>query len=112
MQIEIDIGVLKSVSSMKEDKARQIIDQTTKVMINWRTPIDVRPVNQRITVEAPTNLGNGPLGIVLLNNDGAIVAELGYDQERKKFPPQEEEEETMAEGYDQERKKILTAKKR
>jgi hypothetical protein len=113
MQIEIDIEVLKSVSSMKEDKARQIIDQTKKVMNDWRTPIDVTPVNQRITMEAPTDLGDGPLVIVLMNKDAETMAELGYDQERKKFPPREEEGEIVAElGYDQERKKSPQQKKR
>ena len=70
MQIQIDIEVLKSVRSMTEDKARQIIDQTKKVRNDSKTPIDVTPVNQRITVEAPTDLGDGPLVIDLLTNAG------------------------------------------
>ena len=49
---------------------RQIIEQTTKVRINWRKPIDVKPKNDRITVEVPTDLGDGPLVIALMNEDG------------------------------------------
>ena len=78
---------------MSEDKARQIIDQTTKVMINWKTLIDVKPENKRITVEVPTDHGEDPLIIVLMNKEGKTVTALAYDQKAKKFPQQEEDEE-------------------
>jgi hypothetical protein len=95
MQISIDIKVLTFVSSMKEEKARQVIAQTTKVMINGELIdgelIDVNPVEETITVEVPTDLGDGPLVIVLVNKEGETVAPLLYDQEAGEFPPKEED---------------------
>jgi hypothetical protein len=91
--VEINIEVLRSVRSMSEDKARQMIDQTTKVILNWKTLIDVKPVNKRITVEVPTHHGEDPLIIVLMNKEMKTVTALGYDQKEKKFPQQEEDEE-------------------
>jgi hypothetical protein len=87
MPIKIDIEVFRSVSSMNDNKIRQIIDQTTKVIFNGEKPLEVKPVNETITVEVPTNLGDGrPLVIVLMNEKGETLAELGYDQEAGNFP--------------------------
>jgi hypothetical protein len=91
--VEINIEVLRSVRSMKEDKARQIIDETTKVLLNWETLIDVKPANKRITVDVPHHLREHPLIIVLMNKEMKAVAALGYDQKEKKFPQQEADEE-------------------
>jgi hypothetical protein len=91
--VEINIEVLRSVRSMKEDKAQQIISQTTKVILNWETIIDVKPVNKKITVDVPTHLREDPLIIVLMNKEVKAMAALGYDQKEKKFPQQEEDEE-------------------
>ena len=93
MQIPINIEVLKSVHPMTEDEARQIIDQTEKVRINEGTLIGVKKSeNQRIIVEAPTNLGDGLLIVDLINKYGGITT-LAYDLKAKKFLQQEEEEE-------------------
>jgi hypothetical protein len=96
--VEINIEVLRSVRSMSEDKARQIIDQTTKVILNFKTLIDVKQVNKRIAVEVPTHLGEDPLIIVLMNKEMKTVAALGYDQKEKKFPQQEEDDEHEEDG--------------
>jgi hypothetical protein len=82
MQIEINTEVLKTVLSMKDDEARQKIDQTKRVRINGDTLIDVEPKNQTITVEAPT--GDGLVIIDLINKDGATTT-LAYDLKAKKF---------------------------
>jgi len=92
MPIEIDTKFLRSVSSMKEDKAGQIIDQTRKVVIGREKPIDVEPVDKRITVEVPPNLGVGSWVIVLINKEGKTLAVLPYDQEAKKILKQEDED--------------------
>lgn len=92
--VEINIEVLRSVRSMKEDKAQQIIDQTTKAILNWKTLIDVKRVNEKsIIVEVPTNLDEDLLIIVLMNKEVKTVAALGYDQKEKKFLQQEEDED-------------------
>jgi hypothetical protein len=91
--VEINIEVLRSVRSMKEDKAQQIIDQTTKAILNWKMLIDVKHGNKKITVEVPTDLGEDPLIIVLMNKEMKTVAALAYDQKEKQFPQQEEDEE-------------------
>jgi hypothetical protein len=95
MPIEIDTKALRSVGSMNEDKAGQIIDQTRKVVIGGKEPIDVKPVHKKITVEVPANLdvGVGPLVIVLVNKEGKTVAVLPYDREAKEFLKQEDEED-------------------
>jgi hypothetical protein len=95
MPIEIDTKALRSVSSMNEDKAGQIIDQTRKVVIGGKEPVDVKPVHKKITVEVPANLdvGVGPLVIVLVNKEGKTVAVLPYDREAKEFLKQEDEED-------------------
>jgi hypothetical protein len=81
--IEIDIEVLKSVRAMTEKDAQQIIEQTKRVKINVVDEItlkDVTPKNQRITVPAPTNLGEGLLVIIdLINKDGGKIITLAYD---------------------------------
>ena len=63
MQIPIDIEDLKSVGSMTEDDAQQIIDETTKVL-NQGEDNHVKPENQRISLEVPTDLDGGPWVIV------------------------------------------------
>jgi hypothetical protein len=78
MQIPIDIEVLKSVHAMTDDEARQIIDQTTKVTIT--KSIDVKPERHKITLEAPTDLGDGPWEIALVNKDGGTLAK--FDSQR------------------------------
>lgn len=81
MQIPIDVEILKSVLSMKEDDARKIIDQTTKVII--MKPIDVKREKHKITLEAPTDLSDDPWTIDLVNKDGGTVAQLDSDQAKK-----------------------------
>jgi hypothetical protein len=89
MKIEINTEVLKTVLSMKDDQARQKIDQTKRVRINGDTLIDVEPKNQTITLEAPTNLGDGLVIIDLINKEGATTT-LAYDLKAKKFRQQKE----------------------
>jgi hypothetical protein len=83
--VEINIEALRSVRSMKEDKARQIINETTKVILNWETLIDVKPANERITVDVPHHLHEHPLIIVLMNKERKAMAALGYDQKEENF---------------------------
>jgi hypothetical protein len=91
--VEINIEVLRYVLSMKEEKARQIINQTTKVVLNWNPAIDVEPKNENITVNVPTSLGDDPLVIVLINKAGKTLAVLGYDQKAEEFAQQVQEED-------------------
>jgi hypothetical protein len=81
--IEIDIEALKSVRAMTEKDAQQIIEQTKRVKINVVNEItlkDVTPENQRITVPAPTNLGEGLLVVIdLINEHGGKIITLAYD---------------------------------
>jgi hypothetical protein len=83
--VEINIEDLRSFRSIKEDKARQIINETTKVVLNWETPIGVTPASERITVDVPDHLREHPLIIVLMNKAMKAMAALGYDQKEKKF---------------------------
>jgi hypothetical protein len=80
--IEIDIEALKSVA-MTEKDAQQTIEQTKRVRINVVDEItlkDVTPKNQRITVPAPTNLGEGLLVVIdLFNKHGRKIITLAYD---------------------------------
>ena len=93
MQITINIEVLKSVQAMTEDEARHTIEQTERVRINEGPLTGVKkPENQKITVEAPTNLGDGPLIIDLIDKHGGITT-LAYDLKEKKFLQQEGDEE-------------------
>ena len=92
MEIKIDDEVLRSVRSMKEEKALRIIAQTTKAMINGKAA-NVKRKDRTITADVPTDLGDGKLAIALMNKEGKTVALLGYDQAAKKFLQQEEDEE-------------------
>jgi hypothetical protein len=83
MQIPIDVEDLKSVLSIDDKAARQIIDQTNGVRIE-NTLIEWKRENQRITVKVPTNLGDGLLFIDLINEQGGTTT-LAYDQKAKKF---------------------------
>jgi hypothetical protein len=84
VQIPIDVEDLKSVLSIDDEAARQIIDQTKEVRINETTPIEWKRENQRITVTVPTNLGDGLLIIDLIDEHGGTTT-LAYDQKAKKF---------------------------
>ncbi|MCK1447893.1 hypothetical protein IVB34_35860 [Bradyrhizobium sp. 2] len=89
--ITIDIEVLESVHAMTEDKARETIGQTRSVRINEDTPknqkitVTVEPENQRITMEAPTDIGDGLLFIDLIDERGAPMATLAYDLKAGEF---------------------------
>lgn len=76
MPIEINLEGLR----------REIIGQTKKVRIFGGRPIDVNPENSRITVEVPTDVGDGPLVIAFMNEKGEILAERIYNQKTKEFP--------------------------
>jgi hypothetical protein len=84
MQIPIEVEDLKSVLSIDDEAARQIIDQTKGVRINDYTPIEWERKNQTITVKVPTNLGDGLLIIGLINEHGETTT-LAYDQKTKEF---------------------------
>jgi hypothetical protein len=68
-----------------EGLGREIIEQTTKVRIYGGEPIDVKPKNNRMSVEVPTDLGDSPLVIAFMNEKGKTLAELGYDQKAREF---------------------------
>jgi hypothetical protein len=96
--IDINISVLTSVNSMKEDEAGKIIQQTDKAMINWKL-VEVQHKNDKkhpgpyVTVTVPAGLGDGPWFIVLVNKEGETIASLGYDPIAEKFPAKEEDED-------------------
>ena len=109
MQIPIDIEVLKSVLSIDDKAAGQMIDKTTRVRINENTLLELNRqkdgytlerMDQRITVEAPNNLGDGLLVIDLINEHGGIITTLAYDLKAKKFRREEEEEEVTPQKED------------
>jgi hypothetical protein len=103
MQIPIDIDVLKSVLSIKDDKAAgKIIDETKRVRINENTLIVVEPKNQKMTV--PTDLSDGLLVIDLINEHGGTTTTLAYDLKAGKFLKQEDEDEDEDEKKKNERK--------
>ena len=81
--IEIDAEVLKSVRAMTEEDAQKIIGQTKRVKINVVDEITLKDVtlkNQKITVPAPTNLGEGQLVVIdLINKDWGKIITLAYD---------------------------------
>jgi hypothetical protein len=81
-----------------EGLEREAIEQTTKVRIYWGEPIDVKPKNSRMTVEVATDLGDSPLVIAFMNEEGKTLAELAYDQKAKEFrqPVPDPEEEAPA----------------
>ncbi|WP_407158173.1 hypothetical protein [Bradyrhizobium sp. STM 3557] len=83
--VKVSTEVLKSACSMKENKARKIIEETTKVVLNWKTLVDVKPANESITVNVPHDLREDPLIIVLMNKEMKPVAALGYDQKEAHF---------------------------
>ena len=97
--ITIDVQILKSVHAMTEDKARQIIEETKKVRINGDTLIESdsqkdgftceRMDDQRITLDAPTNLGDGLVVIDLISERGGDTT-LVYDLKSKKIRQREE----------------------
>lgn len=108
--IEIGTEVLRSVRAMTEKDALQIIVQTKRVKINVVDEITLKDVtlkNQKITVQAPTDLGEGLLVVIdLINERWGKIITLAYDvkanaQElylvlrdaasQKKFRQQEEE---------------------
>jgi hypothetical protein len=93
MGIRVNGEILRSVRAMDENQAQQIIDQTTKAMINGKPTNMQRVDNDTITVDVPANVGDGPLVIVLMSNKGKAVAVLGYDQEKETFAQQEEDED-------------------
>jgi hypothetical protein len=82
--VKVSIEVLKSACSMKEYRARQIIEETTNVVLNWKTLIDVKPANETITVNVPHDLREHPLIIVLMKEINPMAA-LGYDQKKANF---------------------------
>jgi len=93
MQIPIDVKVLKSALSIDDKAAQQIIDKTRGVRIDEDTPIvPKKPDNHTITVEAPTNLGDGLLVIDLIDEHGGTIT-IAYDLKEKKFRQQEDEDE-------------------
>jgi hypothetical protein len=94
VQIPIDIEVLKSVLSIDDKAAEQLIGGTNRVRINEDKLIEVKPENQRITVEAQTNPGDDLLIIDLINKEGATTT-LAYDLKAKEFRQEEEEEELL-----------------
>ncbi|KRR14914.1 hypothetical protein CQ12_32245 [Bradyrhizobium jicamae] len=64
----------------------EIIGQIKKVRIFGGEPIVVNPKNNRITVEVPTDVGDGPFFIAFMDEEGKTLAELIYDQKAKEFP--------------------------
>ena len=68
---------------MTEKDAQQIIEQTKRVKINVVDKITLKDVtlkNQKITVQAPTDLGEGLLVVIdLINKDWGKIITLAYD---------------------------------
>ena len=104
MQILIDPEVLKSVLSVNDKGAGEMIDQTDRVRINEDVLIKLKGENeeytferidQRITLEARDNLDDGLLVIDLIDKDGGIITTLAYDLKTKKFREEQEEEEEV-----------------
>lgn len=104
MQILIDLEVLKSVLSVDDKGAGQMIDQTDRVRINENALIELNGqkdgytferMDQRITLEAPDNLDDGLLVIDLINKHGGIITTLAYDRKTKKIRQEQEEEEEV-----------------
>jgi hypothetical protein len=94
MQIPIDVEGLKSVLSIDDKAAQQIIEQTDRLRINENTLVEPKCqkdgftwecMDQRITVEAPTNLGDGLLVIELIDKPGGTIKTLVYDLKAGKF---------------------------
>jgi len=113
--IEIGTEVLRSVRAMTEKDALQIIVQTKRVKINVVDEITLKDVtlkNQKITVPAPTNLGEGQLVVIdLINKDGrkftlayvktnaeGLYLELRGAAEQKRFRQQEDQQEDQQKG--------------
>jgi hypothetical protein len=108
--IEIGAEDLKFVRAMTEKDAQQIIVQTKSVKINVadKTTLEKATLkNQKITVPAPTNLGESQLVVIdLINKDGGKLFTLAYVKtnaqglylelrgaaEQKKFHQQEDQQ--------------------
>jgi hypothetical protein len=92
--MEIDISILKSVSSVTDDEAQKIIAQTAKAMINGKPAKVINKTDSSITIEEPPDPGQAPWFIVFTTEKGETVVSFVYDRKLKKFPPKEEEDQS------------------
>lgn len=107
---DADLIKVKGDRKFTAPKAKKIIADAKKVIINGTEAKEKSRAPTAITVEPPSDLGEEPWIILLTTDKNEIIAILSYDPEKKEFPaPPDDEEDEDEEEEDLDRPGEATA---